>query len=315
MRSAAVILAAAAAVASAAVPTFPNDWTAITTSHVVVNQGGTINSDGSVSCAAQAPECKVQTGFQAARQYYDVTNQRMKMAAPDNSGIVYDFKAGKVYQVTSTGTCQGYCPIPKNQDQLFPIGINPNATSQGSAVGNQYCDGQNPCVDWRFEQKPLFNITFETDDFYVTTVNGKSVPITLFENLTPFGMPLGFQSQTWAQFVAGTPPASVFNVVNATSCPEAQCSSGDGDGDSDSHHHHSSTSTGFPPSSHQIDVNTPRFLGMVSGISMPEAFAKMTVDSKFAAAWARLNTADARALSEYAESLPEGHAMRELLMN
>ena len=123
---------------------FANDWTGVTAQHIVVNQGGVTNADGSVTCPAQAAQCKVQTGFQGAKQYVSVTQQMQKIAAADNSGIVVDIKAGKEYQVDSTNTCTGYCPLPKDNGPIEPLSLFPNST-YSDATGNQWCNGKTPC--------------------------------------------------------------------------------------------------------------------------------------------------------------------------
>lgn len=207
---------------------FANDWTGVTAQHIVVNQGGVTNPDGSVTCPAQAAQCKVQTGFQGAKQYVSVTQQMQKIAAPDNSGIVVDIKAGKEYQVDSTNTCTGYCPLPKDNGPIEPLGLFPNST-YSDATGNQWCNGKTPCSAWTSYQRPMFNVTFETDTFYVSG----NTPLAIYESLTPFGMPMGFQSTQFMTYSPGAIDPSVFavkGVDNTSTCALLQCNSGNDDG-------------------------------------------------------------------------------------
>jgi hypothetical protein len=227
MKTIAILLAAAAAVIQASQPTFSSDFVALISQHVVVNQGGVANNDGSVTCPAQAPECKVQTEFQASRNYYSVTAQKQKIAAADNSGIIVDYKANKEYQVDSNNVCQAYCPIPKNQQgALTPLSLDPNSTYIG-AVNGPLCAG-GTCQFWQANQTQ-FDIVFQTDNFYIQPNGTEYIPVTFNSLLTPFGIPMGYQTQVFYNFAPGC-DAKVFDMGNATSCPMSnQCSSGNDD--------------------------------------------------------------------------------------
>jgi len=50
---------------------------------VAINQGGYEGSNGDLCCSASAPECKIQTVYQAAKQYFSVSQQAIFMANPD----------------------------------------------------------------------------------------------------------------------------------------------------------------------------------------------------------------------------------------
>ena len=60
---------------------------AIVIQDVDINQGGVRNPDGSVCCPADAPQCKVQTVFQAGRQYFDYTHNRVSRIVPLETNI------------------------------------------------------------------------------------------------------------------------------------------------------------------------------------------------------------------------------------
>jgi hypothetical protein len=209
-------------------PNFAQDWTAITEDITLIGQGYTKTGPNTFCCEIGEPgQCKVQYQHQAAKQYYDVTNQLLKNAAPDGSGVVYNFTAQMGYQVAANGSCIDYCPLAPVQGQqqaLFPIGMDPNSTFMGSAAGNPNCQGESPCNEWQFQNKiPILNITMETD-LWFTTVDSKGagVPITYIQEMDPLGENLGNMTTVWHNFVAGTPPMKTFEIPNAATCPQAK---------------------------------------------------------------------------------------------
>lgn len=58
----------------------------------------------------------------------DYTNNRVANKNPDGSGVVSLMADLKEYEVNSTGYCQSYCPIPKNEAGLYPFAL-PNGTT------------------------------------------------------------------------------------------------------------------------------------------------------------------------------------------
>lgn len=297
MKTFAAVLAVAAGVATAttpAEPVFAKDWTGVVAQHVVINQGGVANPDGSVTCPAQAPQCKVQTAFQGARQFVSVTQQKQKIAAPDNSGIVIDIAAGKEYQVDSTNTCTGYCPLPKNFGNIQAMQLFPNSTYQ-DAAGNQWCNGKTPCSAWVSVQKPLLNITFETDTFYTSG----NTPLSVYEQLTPFGIPMGYQSTQFLTYTAGAINPSVFAVQgtsNTTSCALLQCNSGDGDGDQD----------GDGDGDDGMKQHKARALG-VNSASLATALPTFTAQADVAAAFKVAAAEHPEVAAEYLAGFPAEH--------
>lgn len=228
MRSVAFALCAAAAIAA---PTFPLDWTAITTDSVQINQGGVVNPDGSVCCPATSPECKVQTAYELGKNYFAFSKNLSATKNPDNSGIVVDFTAGKEYQVEADGTCQAYCPLPHRADVMFPLEIDDNAT----LVNQNVPCGDYTCSQWQHTIViPILNITMEADDFWVRpdATNGKSAPVWFVEYIEPLGEQIGQENTTYMQFQdmdGKTFPANAFTVKGADSCPQAQQCQGDDD--------------------------------------------------------------------------------------
>lgn len=306
MKTFAIALAVAAAGAASAQtpPTFAADWTGVVAQHVVVNQGGVANSDGSVTCPAQAPECKVQTGFQGARQYVSSTQNKQKIAAPDNSGIVIDVAAGKEYQVDATNTCTGYCPLPSDFGNIEPLALFPNST-YSNAAGNSFCNGKTPCSAWTSLQQPILNITFETDIFYVSG----NTPLGINEILTPFGMPIGYQTTNWMSYTPGAIPASVFDVKgtsNTTTCALLQCSKG-GSSSSGGSGGHGGSSSSSP--SHESQGRKLNLFGT------PLAQSMTTFDNKedTLAAFQRAAEEHPEVAEKFLDSLPENHPLHTVV--
>lgn len=217
MKSAVLVILGLAALASAqsGLPTIAIDWSALVIQSVGINQGGTKQPDGSICCGATVPECKVQTIFQAGLQYFSVSTNRTAFKNPDGSGIVTLYNDQKEYQVDSNGVCQAYCPLPEDDNELFPIGFPSGAVNKGKVnyQGQMLTD-----IYWD-EQIPILNITMEVDNFYIDTTNwNDSIPVAQIQELTPFGQQIGGQNTTWANFKAGPQPSSAFTVLNKTTC-------------------------------------------------------------------------------------------------
>lgn len=224
-----IVAALSLAVAVAAVPTFPLNWMSLISDAVVLNQGGTVNPDGSICCDPTSPGCKIQTEFQAGMQYFAFTKNLTAFKAADNSGIVTDFNAGKEYEVDSNGNCQAYCPIPADDNVLYPFGIDPNATNLGSAPCGKYT-----CVKWEtVDSIPILNITMEVTDDYVTTIGGAPAPVWEIDHIEPLGEQIGDENTTWYSWsdMDGKQfPANAFLVNGAASCPMDNNCGGNDDG-------------------------------------------------------------------------------------
>jgi hypothetical protein len=161
---------------------------------------------------------RVRTG---GNQYFDLPNNRTAMLNSDNSGVVSLFSTGFAYSIDSTSTCQSKCPIGTHMAR-FTLG-GPNFTYMGDTTYNGV-----PVQDWRQFQRPLFNISFQQTDWYLTT-SATPMPVGQVVILTPFGVPMGMQTQTFENFQVGPPPASAFTVNGLDTCPTAskkQCEGG-----------------------------------------------------------------------------------------
>lgn len=166
-------------------------------------------------------------------QYNSATTAQAKLANPDSSGVVVDCTVKKEYSVDANGNCQSWCPTTQAGGcPITAFQIGPNATYEGVATGSPYCSGK-PCVDWRIVQQPFFNITFETDDYFIDVTNASNpIPLAEYSDLTPFGMPMGFQQSSYEQYATGPIDPSVFVVNGNATCPQASEKSCEGDDDS-----------------------------------------------------------------------------------
>jgi hypothetical protein len=202
---------------------------AIVTDAIVLNQGGQVNADGSICCEATSPECKVQTGYQVGQQFFSFSQNLTAMKNPDNSGVVTDYNAGKEYQVDGEGNCQAYCPLGREESEIFPFAIDPNATNLGSVP----C-GADTCTQWQFtEVIPILNITMEVTDYFITTVDGSPAPSYTVEHIEPLGDQIGDENTTfasWKDMDGKTFPATAFTIKGAAACPMSQQCQGDDDG-------------------------------------------------------------------------------------
>jgi hypothetical protein len=202
---------------------------ALVTDAIAINQGGSVNPDGSICCDPTAPECKIQTAFEAGNQYFAYTKNLTAMLSASGAGVVTDWSVGKEYQVDSNHNCQAYCPLPTDDNVLFPFAIDPNATNAGSVQ----C-GQFTCTEWiTTEVIPILNITMEATDDYVTTINGAPAPVWEVDIIEPLGEQIGNENTTWFNWKdmdGKTFPANVFTVNGAASCPMSNQCQGNDDG-------------------------------------------------------------------------------------
>lgn len=225
MKLAIAVVALCVVAAYAAPPSWDNNWSSEQIAAMRINQGGMVNPDGTVCCAPEAPQCKVQTEFMAATVYNWYDGKKSAQKNPDGSGVVSDYTAMKEYAVSADGTCQSYCPLQQGSTVGNGQFIFVNASDAGETT---YLGKPADLWTWR-QVMPILNITMQTTDFYVTT-GDKPLPIAQIDHITPFGEPIGQQNNTFVTFKQGVPPASVFTVKGADKCPiNQQCAGGGND--------------------------------------------------------------------------------------
>lgn len=222
------VAACVVAVATAgSLPAFPNNWSSDNIQRVAINQGGVATPSGNVCCPADAPQCKVQTVFQAGimSQWFD--GNKTAFLSPYGAGIVTDYTAQKEYSVNSTKHCQAYCPLRQGSNMTTGIGMVANAQSRGIVSYN----GRNLNLYVGTVVFPILNVTMEVMSYYIDESGASPVPVAIIQHLTPFGESLGSENQTFVTFTPGVPDSSNFEVIGAATCPKAKgCNSGGGGG-------------------------------------------------------------------------------------
>lgn len=219
MKVVAALLAAAATTALAVrTPVFPQQWTSVVTQHVAINQGGSPGANGELCCDYTSPECKVQTIYMAARQYFDFPNNRSATFTSEGTGVVTLYNDGKEYSVDANGACQSYCPL---DGPMEAFGFEASAvTESGPGTYNgQACDKYVvPTL------LPIGNITMSVDTWYVTLngASGPDTPLADITDLTPFGEQLGTESSFYTAWTPGAPDASKFTVTGKATCKQAK---------------------------------------------------------------------------------------------
>jgi len=189
------------------VPVFPLDWTATEEDFAVVYQGQYVQQGNLYCCGDDS--CEVQTEYQSGMDYFDFTHNRTRFDDPMNGNIVSFFAPMyKEMLVDSTNKCTSFCPI---EEDLESYQIDPNATYMGQKViDNKTLD------NWQWQDKE-FGIVFETDNVYVDPQT--ELPYTEIDQLTPFGLAIGDEEETFHTFVPGTPDPSHFAIHGIDGCP------------------------------------------------------------------------------------------------
>lgn len=219
MKVVAALLAAAATTALAVrTPVFPQQWTSVVTQHVAINQGGSPGANGELCCDYTSPECKVQTIYMAARQYFDFPNNRSATFTSEGTGVVTLYNDGKEYSVDANGACQSYCPL---DGPMEAFGFEASAVTESgpSTYNGKACDEYVvPTL------LPIGNITMSVDTWYVTLngASGPDTPLADITDLTPFGEQLGTESSFYTAWTPGAPDASKFTVTGKATCKQAK---------------------------------------------------------------------------------------------
>jgi len=203
--------------------TFPNDWSAQETVHLVINQGGKLDPSGDLCCAhAVIGECQVQTQYQKGQKYFDYSNQRTRFEdAVTGEIIVNDYTSGKEMSVVHNETlgydvCTEYCPL---QDDLDIFGIDPDAKDRGASIDP--ISGQ-PAEHYHWMDVILKIIEMSHTEFYADISGDTAKPLSQMEFITPFGGPaIGSTNNTWANFTAGKQPADKFDIHGMDTCPQS----------------------------------------------------------------------------------------------
>lgn len=194
---------------------FPQQWTSVVVQHLGINQGGELGPNNAICCPKISPGCKVQTGYSATKQYFDLPNNRTATFSAAGGGVVTLFNEGKEYSVDASGKCQAFCPI---QGGMYPFGIPSDAKDKGPSTYK----GIAAELYTTTESFPILNVTMSSQDFYLDTTGATVKPVAFVLDQTPFGEHIGGQSTMFQDFAAGAPDASRFVVNGKAQCQEAQ---------------------------------------------------------------------------------------------
>jgi len=204
-----------------------DDWSAYATNQMIEAQGASTNTETEVCCLVTSPQCKIEVQDQQGDIYVSVKHQATRQNV--QGGRIYQFfnenpqmQYGVAQAANGSWVCQDACPIRPPFPPLSPGFLPYNATYMGKKTPEDIkgCPTEG-CDLWQVKQVILGIIVMETDDFYVYESASQGVPVAAISHLTPFGEPLGSQTQTWAQY-QGYPeglPASTFEFLNKKNCP------------------------------------------------------------------------------------------------
>jgi hypothetical protein len=209
---------------------WPKDFTAAEDARMVINQGGAQKPNGDLCCAGAPGQCQIQFGHQTGLRYYDSTHDRERFEDHISGQVVVtDYAAHKdmLINVTASGEefCQEYCPIdPRDKmgafdpfDPFDPVVDRGEATYKGKKLHH---------YEWK--DKILKFITMQTSELYVDDSDATSPkPVALNSVLSPFGITMGVQNNTWASWTPGTPAAAKFAIQGVATCKmSSQCQQG-----------------------------------------------------------------------------------------
>jgi len=204
-------------VAFAALPTFPNDWTANEADTILLIQGDYSQGGNGYCCAIQS-NCQVQTEFQNGMNYFDYTHNRTRFDDMIANQVIVSF-FGDIQKecLVVNGTCQEYCPL--EGEVLEPGFLDPNSTD----LGPQNCTaagGQCELYEWK--ETAFGIIVMEICDVTVNQTDpNNAIPVREIDTLTPFGQFIGYGTSNWNNFVPGTPDPSLFQVKGIDTCPQS----------------------------------------------------------------------------------------------
>jgi hypothetical protein len=129
-----VALALVAVASAATLPIFPDDWSAIVDSDILLNQGGVTQGDYVCCDPEVVGQCKVQAENIQAQQCFSWTNNATRMDG--NGQVIVDFYAPiwkEVLVDPATMVCQSWCPIDRSEAEFDRIALGKKASDMGSA--------------------------------------------------------------------------------------------------------------------------------------------------------------------------------------
>jgi len=208
-------LAMLAAVALAAKPQFPTDYTTHEVDQILQFQGDFVTQGGYICCSLDSPACQAQVQEQTGRTSFDYSHNRTRFDDDGGQIIVTLFDKQKeclVVEKDGVYTCQEYCPL--QGDVLTPFGIGDNATYIGQTViGGVTAD------DYQWKETIFGILTMEVSDMYIDSSTNPPTPLLEIDQLTPFGQHIGNFTTTWKNFQGGTPDPKLLTCRGSTPAP------------------------------------------------------------------------------------------------
>jgi hypothetical protein len=217
-----VALALVAVASAATLPVFPDDWSAIVDSDILLNQGGVTQGDYVCCDPEVVGQCKVQAENIQAQQYFSWTNNATRMDG--NGQVIVDFYAPVWKEVLvdpATMACQSWCPIDQSEAEFDRMALGKKASDMGPA----HVQGVDCELYWWEEW--LLIIPMESINMYlIPAAAGEkyATPVREEDTLTPFGQYLGTENTTYSQFKAGPLDPKLFAVTGMDTCKQdPQC--------------------------------------------------------------------------------------------
>ena len=224
----------AAAIAAADPPpppkiAWPKDWSAVEDARMAINQGGETKANGDICCVGNPGQCQIQFEHQAGTRFFDLSNQRERFEDSISGQVtVTDYAAHKDMLINVTAgveTCQEYCPIDPQDTMGTFDPFDPFDTVKDK--GETSYKGKK--AHWYEWSDVIFKILkMQTSDFFVDdSAPATPKPIALNTALSPFGIHMGAQNNTWAQWTPGKQPAAKFTIAGVAACPmSSKCQQG-----------------------------------------------------------------------------------------
>lgn len=223
------LFVAFAALATADVPVFNQDYYSGEFNSIAINQGG-ITEDDRACCPKTSPQCKVQSISTGGDHYSDFSHSRERDDSAQGSIVNWygpipgTSKKSLQMAVQPSGNpgeyvCAQYCPL--QTDDMPKLEINEHALHLGKAsVTQQGQGGVTKTVDHYRWKDRLIIIPMDQNDFYVDQSNASGpIPFYMSESLTPFGSkPIGRANTSYLLYQAGSPDQTKFNVVGIDNC-------------------------------------------------------------------------------------------------
>merc|ERR1711988_2053332 len=206
---------------------FPLDWQSLIEFEEIVNKGGKVEEkSGDICCSYDSPACVVAYSQRSEYQYYDYTNQRLRIeqASLDQINII-DYKTQRNLNVRSLNgveTCINYCPLKPGHTIMHPnpIDFDYNPVKD---LGKTSWHGKTAEKYLWYDSFPILNhsIPMQTYTLFVDeSVEKHAVPLQQFSDTTPLNTTrVNRERKTWIKFTPGAIDPTKFKIAKVESCP------------------------------------------------------------------------------------------------